>query len=170
MAKQPIGASINKVELDNLINRLSEFGVQITEKVADEIEGTTLDIETEAKMNLAAHMSSSKYSFGGLMASIHSLTDRKNLAGIAYTNKKYAPYIEFGTGGMVKVARCHQMQAKRLHEIKLCVQHRRFTAYQPVHRMALVLCSTVIRFYPVHLQGHGADHTADDLHRTPKSG
>lgn len=124
MAKQPIGASINKVELDNLINRLSEFGVQITEKVADEIEGTTLDIETEAKMNLAAHMSSSKYSFGGLMASIHSLTDRKNLAGIAYTNKKYAPYIEFGTGGMVKVPAgfeefALQFKGKGIREVNL---------------------------------------------------
>ena len=103
MPKQPIGVNISKEELDNLIKKLSGFGDAITERVADEIEVTTLDIETNAKMNLAASMSSSEYSFGGLMSSIHSITDRDNLAGIAYTNIHYAPYVEFGTGGLVKI-------------------------------------------------------------------
>ena len=103
MPKQPIGVNVNKTELDSLIKKLSNLGDRITERMADEIEATTLDVETDAKMSLAASMSSSKYSLGGLMSSIHSLTDRKTLAGIAYTNIKYAPYIEFGTGGLIKI-------------------------------------------------------------------
>lgn len=62
--------------------------------IEDEIERTTTDIEADAQVSCPVDL-------GVLRSSINS--DVEGLEGTVRTNVKYAPYIEFGTGGLVDV-------------------------------------------------------------------
>jgi len=90
MAKQPIGARIDKDDLDKLIANLSRIGGAVGEKVKDEIVLTAIEIETEAKMKCPVDT-------GRLRSSIVAMTDRDKMAALVGTNVEYAAYVELGT-------------------------------------------------------------------------
>ena len=90
MAKQTIGASISKDDIDKLLGNLKNISSEITEKVKDEIELTAIEIETDAKQLCPVDT-------GRLRSSIKALTDRDKMAALVGSNVEYAAFVELGT-------------------------------------------------------------------------
>jgi HK97 gp10 family phage protein len=91
-----------KIEgLDALIKRLGKLAPQMAKDVAKEVNASALSIQSKAKRTVA----SNSIDKGRLLGSIQ-LKEINQGDKIIYTvgsALKYAPYIEFGTGGLVSV-------------------------------------------------------------------
>lgn len=79
-------------------NGLIKLSDALKSKIIDEIKVSTLNLETSAKMDCPVN-------FGILRSSIYK---NENVDGSFYSSyvgsdMVYAPYVEFGTGGMVSV-------------------------------------------------------------------
>lgn len=72
----------------------SDLEKLLVQDIEAEIDRTIQDIETDA-------ISKAPVDLGVLRGSIKSDVD--GLEGVVYTNVHYAPYLEFGTGGLVDV-------------------------------------------------------------------
>lgn len=83
-------ATIDRKQLNDLIDNLKTIGDEVVDAVFSEIEATALEIETEAKLNCPVDT-------GNLRASIKAIMDRKAFAAGVFTPVEYAPYVEFGT-------------------------------------------------------------------------
>ncbi|CAB5218388.1 phge_HK97_gp10, phage protein, HK97 gp10 family [uncultured Caudovirales phage] len=84
--------------LSDMINALGKFSTKIEKEISLEVAASALKIQTEAKKNAPVNL-------GTLRNSIHltsTLSEKKTIYRVS-TPLKYAPYIEFGTGGKVKV-------------------------------------------------------------------
>jgi hypothetical protein len=91
-----------KIEgLDALIQRLGKLSPKIAKEVALEVNASALAIQSKAKRAVAANSTDK----GRLLGSIQ-LKEVNKGSKVIYTvgsALKYAPYIEFGTGGEVSV-------------------------------------------------------------------
>ena len=91
-----------KIEgLDALIKRIGKLGPQMAKDVANEVNASALAIQSKAKRTVAANSTDK----GRLLGSIQ-LKEINKGGKLIYTvgsALKYAPYIEFGTGGTVNV-------------------------------------------------------------------
>lgn len=83
-------ATIDRKQLNDLIDNLKTIGDEVADAVFSEIEASALEIETDAKLNCPVDT-------GNLRASIKSIYDRKTFAAGVFSNVEYAPYVEFGT-------------------------------------------------------------------------
>ena len=84
--------------LSDMINALGKFSTKIENEIALEVAASALKIQTEAKKNAPVNL-------GTLRNSIHltsTLTEKKTIYRVS-TPLKYAPYVEFGTGGKVSI-------------------------------------------------------------------
>jgi HK97 gp10 family phage protein len=87
--------------LDELIKRLGKLAPKMAKEVAMEVNASALAIQTKAKRTIA----SNSIDKGRLLGSIQ-LKEINQGDKIIYTvgsALKYAPYVEFGTGGLVSV-------------------------------------------------------------------
>jgi HK97 gp10 family phage protein len=91
-----------KIEgLDALIKRLGKLPIEIEKEVANEVNASALAIQSKAKRAVAANSTDK----GRLLGSIQ-LKEVNKGSKVIYTvgsALKYAPYVEFGTGGTVNV-------------------------------------------------------------------
>jgi len=90
------GFALNLSGLDNLTKRLTSLESNLRIEVAAEMSASALRIETKAKRNAPVNL-------GTLRQSIHSVSDTGGLTHRVIASASYAPYVEFGTGGSVKV-------------------------------------------------------------------
>lgn len=91
-----------KIEgLDALIKRIGKLPIEIEKEVANEVNASALAIQNKAKKSVAANSTNK----GRLLGSIQlvSVLKNKRLIYTVGSALKYAPYIEFGTGGEVTV-------------------------------------------------------------------
>ena len=87
--------------LDALIKRIGKLAPQIAKEVAMEVNASALAIQSKARRSVAAN----SIDKGRLVGSIQ-LKEINKGDKVMYTvgsRLKYAPYIEFGTGGTVNV-------------------------------------------------------------------
>lgn len=79
--------------LDSLNNKLNSMNEEILKCIRKSVLKETKVVQGIAKMNCPAN-------HGELRQSIHAMTEytEQGVCGIVYTNKKYAAYVEFGTG------------------------------------------------------------------------
>ncbi len=84
------------VGLSSLVNRLNQFGAQGEQMVKNEIEATGREIEERAKQLAPVDL-------GALRRSINYSSTNNGLSAMVTVNVSYAPYQEFGTGGLVNV-------------------------------------------------------------------
>jgi HK97 gp10 family phage protein len=87
--------------LDALITRLGKLAPEIAKEVAMEVNASALAIQSKARKSVAANSTDK----GRLVGSIQ-LKEINRGDKIMYTvgsRLKYAPYVEFGTGGTVNV-------------------------------------------------------------------
>jgi HK97 gp10 family phage protein len=91
-----------KIEgLDALITRLGKLSPEIAKEVAMEVNASALAIQSKARKSVASNSTDK----GRLVGSIQ-LKEVNTGDKIVYTvgsRLKYAPYVEFGTGGTVNV-------------------------------------------------------------------
>ena len=91
-----------KIEgLDALIKKLGKLPIQVEKEVANEVNASALAIQSKAKRAVAANSTDK----GRLLGSIQ-LKEVNKGGKLIYTvgsALKYAPYVEFGTGGEVSV-------------------------------------------------------------------
>lgn len=85
-----------KVKVDIKANnaRFKDMDAKMTAFLKAEIEATVVDIADDARARV-------RVDDGFLKESIYS--ESKELIGVAGAKKHYAPYVEFGTGGLVDV-------------------------------------------------------------------
>jgi HK97 gp10 family phage protein len=87
--------------LDALITRIGKLGPQMSKDVANEVNASALAIQSKAKRAVASNSTDK----GRLLGSIQ-LKEVNKGSKVIYTvgsALKYAPYVEFGTGGEVNV-------------------------------------------------------------------
>jgi HK97 gp10 family phage protein len=87
--------------LDALIKRIGKLAPQIAKEVAMEVNASALAIQSKARRSVAAN----SIDKGRLVGSIQ-LKEINKGDKVMYTvgsRLKYAPYVEFGTGGTVNV-------------------------------------------------------------------
>lgn len=89
-----VDIKLNQSDLKNLDKKINYFRDFDKRVLTAELGRTALDIAREAKKNVAVDT-------GGLKQSITTERFGKTVAVVA--NKKYAPYIEFGTGSAVNL-------------------------------------------------------------------
>ena len=108
--------------LDDLIKRMGKLAPKIAKEVAMEVNASALAIQTKARKSVAAN-STDKGRLLGSIQLVSVLKDKK----IVYTvgsALKYAPYVEFGTGGTVNVPAgyedfAYQFKGKGIRKINL---------------------------------------------------
>ena len=88
---------LNKSDLNNLNRKIAFFKGFDKKVLSTELGRTALDIAREAKKNVAKNANDT----GALKQSITPEISGKTVSVVA--NKKYAPYIEFGTGSSVNL-------------------------------------------------------------------
>lgn len=89
----------NKFEilgLSQALGRFDQIERQLVRDAGEAVQETVLEVAFEAKRDAPVDL-------GTLRQSINSEYSSTNLEGAVYANAKHAPYIEFGTGGMVEV-------------------------------------------------------------------
>jgi len=89
MANALHGVKIAQGQLKNIFDKLDKMGNEVTNAVADEIEMTALEIETDAKMRCPVDT-------GRLRSSITTYFNRDRLAAVVGTNVEYAIKVEYG--------------------------------------------------------------------------
>jgi HK97 gp10 family phage protein len=88
-----------KIEgLDALIKKLGKLPIQVEKEVANEVNASALNIQSKARR-------ASPVDNGTLRNSIQleSVFKDKRIVYTVGSRLKYAPYVEFGTGGLVSV-------------------------------------------------------------------
>lgn len=85
---------INQSDLRNLRRKINNLRVFDSKKLSNELGKTGFEIVNLAKKNVVVDKGSLKQSIG-LQKSGKSIT--------VFANANYAPYVEFGTGGMVDI-------------------------------------------------------------------
>ena len=85
---------LNQSDLNNLNRKIAFFKGFDKRVLSTELGRTALDIAREAKKTV-------RYQFGGLRQSITPEISGKTVSVVV--NKKYAPYVEFGTGASVNI-------------------------------------------------------------------
>ena len=88
---------LNQIELKNLNKKIDYFKKFENNILPTELGRTAMDIAREAKKNVARNANDT----GALKQSITPEISGKTVSVVA--NKKYAPYIEFGTGSSVNL-------------------------------------------------------------------
>ena len=86
---------VNLTGLDSVKKMLEKADVALTKGLSDEINASALKIESDAKKNAPVN-------FGQLRNSIRLIKVSDLTYSVAAT-ASYAPYVEFGTGGLVNV-------------------------------------------------------------------
>ena len=92
--------------LEALIKRIGKLAPEIAKEVALEVNASALAIQTKARRAVASNSTDK----GRLVGSIQ-LKETNKGDKITYTvgsRLKYAPYVEFGTGGLVSVPAGYQ--------------------------------------------------------------
>jgi len=89
-----VDIKINQSDLNNLNKKIAFFKGFDKNVLSTELARTALDITREAKKTVAVDK-------GGLRQSITPEISGKTVSVVV--NKKYAPYIEFGTGATVNI-------------------------------------------------------------------
>ena len=81
-----------------IFNNLTLMKEKLKIRVIDEVKAATLNLETSAKRDCPVD-------FGTLRQSIYKdeFLNGSNYVGVVGSDLKYAPYVEFGTGGFVSV-------------------------------------------------------------------
>jgi hypothetical protein len=95
-----ISAQINKSDLRRLEQKLSRLA-KYSQKDFDRLLGETAAKAAELAINKAP------VDMGQLKGSIHYAATKNNVS--VWVQKKYAPYVEFGTGGFVNVTDATQL-------------------------------------------------------------
>ena len=91
-----------KIEgLDALIKRLGKLPIEIEKEVAEEVNASALSIQNKAKKSVAANSTDNGTLLGSIQL-VSVLKDKRILYTVG-SRLKYAPYVEFGTGGTVNV-------------------------------------------------------------------
>ena len=91
-----------KIEgLDALIKRLGKLPIEIEKEVAEEVNASALTIQSKAKKSVAANSTDNGTLLGSIQL-VSVLKDKRILYTVG-SRLKYAPYVEFGTGGTVNV-------------------------------------------------------------------
>lgn len=91
-----------KIEgLDALIKRLGKLPIEIEKEVAEEVNASALAIQSKAKKSVAANSTDNGTLLGSIQL-VSVLKDKRILYTVG-SRLKYAPYVEFGTGGTVNV-------------------------------------------------------------------
>ena len=91
-----------KIEgLDALIKRLGKLPIEIEKEVAEEVNASALSIQSKAKKSVAANSTDNGTLLGSIQL-VSVLKDKRILYTVG-SRLKYAPYVEFGTGGTVNV-------------------------------------------------------------------
>lgn len=90
--------TFNIYGFDKLIERFHKLDVKAKTQLKDEVNASALRIQSNAKRNAPVNL-------GSLRNSIYlkEQSDNKKFVYIVGTDVKYAPYIEFGTGGKVTI-------------------------------------------------------------------
>ena len=83
-------ATIDKKQLNDLIDNLKDMGDLVADAVFDEAQATALEIETDAKQRCPVDT-------GRLRSSIKAIYDRKTFTAGVFTDVEYAPDVEFGS-------------------------------------------------------------------------
>lgn len=83
-------ATIDRKQLNDLIDNLKTIGDEVANAVFNEIEATALEIESDAKIRCPKKTSN-------LASSIKAISDRKTFSAGVFTPVEYAPDVEFGT-------------------------------------------------------------------------
>jgi len=87
------------VGINKVMETLNKFSKKTQQEIKDEVTATALKIQSNAKRNAPVNL-------GTLRQSIYLTSDVKNNAQYRFTigsSAKYAPYVEFGTGGKVSI-------------------------------------------------------------------
>ena len=87
--------------LDALIKRLGKLPIEIEKEVAEEVNASALSIQNKAKKSVAANSTDNGTLLGSIQL-VSVLKDKRILYTVG-SRLKYAPYVEFGTGGTVNV-------------------------------------------------------------------
>ena len=91
-----------KIEgLDALIKKLGKLPIEIEKEVAEEVNASALAIQSKAKKSVAANSTDNGTLLGSIQL-VSVLKDKRILYTVG-SRLKYAPYVEFGTGGTVNV-------------------------------------------------------------------
>lgn len=89
MANAQHAVRIAQGEIKSILDKLDKMGNDVTNRVADEIEVTALEIETDAKKRCPVDT-------GRLRSSITTYFNRDRLAAVVGTNVEYAIQVEYG--------------------------------------------------------------------------
>jgi phage gpG-like protein len=89
MANAHHAVRVAQGDIDKIIKKLENMSNEVYNAVADEIEMTSLEIETEAKKLCPVQT-------GRLRASITTFLNRDRLNAVVGTNVEYAEKVEFG--------------------------------------------------------------------------
>ena len=88
-----------KIEgLDALIKKLGKLPIKVEKEVANEVNASALNIQSKAKRDVKVDNSTLRSSI-----QLKSILKDKRIIYTVGSNLKYAPYVEFGTGGEVYV-------------------------------------------------------------------
>lgn len=88
-----------KIEgLDALIKKLGKLPIKIEKEVANEVNASALAIQKKAKRDVKVDNSTLRSSI-----QLISIFKDKRIIYSVGSRLKYAPYVEFGTGGLVSV-------------------------------------------------------------------
>jgi hypothetical protein len=90
-----MGISVSISGIEGLKKYLSNYDKVLTQGLADEIKASAINIEKNAKRLAPVN-------FGNLRRSIHFVRIDKLTYNVE-ASAKYAPYLEFGTGGKVSI-------------------------------------------------------------------
>jgi HK97 gp10 family phage protein len=84
--------------LDKLIEKLGKLPVEIEKEVANEVNASALAIQSKAKRDCRVDFSTLRSSI-----QLESIFKDKRIIYTVGSHMKYAPYVEFGTGGLVNI-------------------------------------------------------------------
>ena len=88
-----------KIEgLDALIKKLGKLPIEIEKEVANEVNASALAIQSKAKRDVKVDNSTLRSSI-----QLMSIFEDKRIIYSVGSRLKYAPYVEFGTGGLVTI-------------------------------------------------------------------
>lgn len=90
------GFALNLSGMENLTKMLKTIEDDLTKGVAEEISASTMKIEKDAKRNAPVNI-------GTLRQSIHGESTLNGMTGKVTVDASYGAYVEFGTGGKVKI-------------------------------------------------------------------
>lgn len=90
------GFALNLSGMENLTKMLKTIEDDLTKGVAEEISASTMKIEKDAKRNAPVNI-------GTLRQSIHGESTLNGMTGKVIVDASYGAYVEFGTGGKVKI-------------------------------------------------------------------